>query len=160
MPGAIRRALQSDIRWAELYDANLGSIANPLTIVASTDLLIQSDLTFTVQRPGSRVILTTRGGGQAQLTSVGMAESKCHVDFSGDNALHWLGGQRIMVANEFANPFTGHGSTMLKTSGGLTLPVGNHTIRFYLWCEAGGNYYCRNARAEFLQVTITEWFLR
>lgn len=149
-----------DTKWAELYDANLGAIGTPLTITASTDLLIQSDLTFTVQRPNSRVILTTRGGGQAQLTAVGQAESKCHIDFSGDNAVFWLGAQRIMVANEFANPFTGHGGTMLKTSGGAPLAPGNHTIRFYLWCESGGNYYCRNSRAEFLQVTITEYFVR
>lgn len=160
MTAGIRRALQSDIRFAELYNANMGTVANGVTIVATTDLLIVTDQTFTIQRPNSKILLTTRGGGQAQLTGTGMAESKAHVDFSGANVIHWLGGQRIMVANEFANPFTGHGGTWLKGSGGASLGVGAHTIRFYLWCEVGGLYYCRNSNAEFLYVDITEFFVR
>lgn len=161
MAGDIRRALQSDIRFAELLDINVGVVGTPpLAVPATTDTLIVADQTFTVQRANSRILLTTRGGGQFQMNTPGLAESKAHLDFSGANVVHWLGAQRIMVNNEFANPFTGHGGTWLKSTAGAALTPGSHTIRFYLYCEIAGNYYCRNSSGELLLVTITEFFFR
>lgn len=135
-----------------IYAYTGAAMHTPTAITASTELTFLANQTFAVASTSSVIGIFTTGGGQVQLTSAGMATSRAYIDSAGANTLYYLGGQRVMVANEFANPFTGHGGTFITG-----LSTGNHTINFKLICEAGGNVYQRGNGYESFGFDIVEW---
>ncbi len=134
-----------------LLSYTAGSLHSGATITASTLFDFLANQSFTVARADSIVEIVTRGGGQVTLTAVGVVGSRMYIDSAGANTLYRLGSQRVMVANEFANPFAGAGPTFI--SG---LSAGSHTVNFKLYSEVGGSVYMRASEFEFFHFQVIE----
>lgn len=134
-----------------LLTYNAGTLHNGAAITGSTLFTFLADQSFTVGQSNSIVEIVIRGGGQVSLSSVGVAGSRMYIDSAGANTLYKLGGQRVMVAGEFANPFTGAGSTFITG-----LSAGAHTVNFKLYAEASGLVYMRGSDFEFFHFQVIE----
>lgn len=136
---------------AVLLDVTFGTIHNGTAITASTETDFITNQTFRVNEYGSIIEIAPRGGGQVLLSAVGIAASRMRIDSAGANTLYYIGGQRVMVANEFANPFTGGQPVFIPN-----LAPGDHTVKFTLYTEQNGNIYMRANGFENFSLEVIE----
>lgn len=138
---------------AEIVFAYTGGLMhNGASLTGATEFAFLANQTFSVTSTSSVIGIFTTGGGQVTQTSVGMVTSRMYIDSAGANTLYYLGGQRVMVAGEFANPFTGHGGTFFTG-----LSAGSHTVNFKLLGEQSGLVYQRANGYESFGFDVVEW---
>jgi hypothetical protein len=135
-----------------VYAYTGGSMHNGAALTGATEFAFLANQTFSVTSTSSVIGIFTTGGGQVTQTSVGMVTSRMYIDSAGANTLYYLGGQRVMVAGEFANPFTGHGGTFFTG-----LSAGSHTVNFKLLGEQSGLVYQRANGYESFGFDVVEW---
>lgn len=136
---------------ALLLDVSFGNIQNGTAITAATETDFCTNQTFRVNEYDSIVEIVPKGGGQVQSSTVGLVTSRMRIDSAGANTMYPVGGQRVMVNNEFANPFTG--SNPIFIAG---LSPGDHTVKFTLYTEANGTVYMRNTAYETFSLQVVE----
>lgn len=136
-----------------VYTYTGGAMFSGSAITATVLFDYLANQTFSVASTSSIIGIFTTGGGQVTQTGApGLVTSRAYIDSAGANTRYNLGGQRVMVAGEFANPFTGHGGTFITG-----LSAGSHTINFKLMCEQNGLVYQRASDYESFGFKILEW---
>lgn len=126
---------------------------NGSALAASGTFTILSDQNFVVGDASSVVGISIGGYAQAFQASAGAVTSRMVLDSGGTPSTILLGGQRVQVAAESSNPFSG-ANTKYVTG----LSAGTHTVQVQVLSDQVGTIYMRNGTSgETFGADIMEW---